>query len=419
MTNDIPGEPKDRPNESPWVVLATLYGKPLDFEDRDLIDRNRLAWNRYMASIIREDQKALLLRLGYPIEELTPFSTDELHPVQARFAERSHLFGSINPIPSEIDFSDITIDFFLAQRFFFPIGITFSGSTFSDLVAFAGAIFFETANFIGTTFSGPSVFTGASFRGVAVFKGATFSDLASFGDAIFLDRADFGGVTFNWVNFGGTIFDSIASFVNADMKAETKFNTVKFRGTPPVFFGAKLHEGTIWQNAQWPNPPINAEQASEFINAYEWMRLEMERLKKYEDELDFFALELQSRQVLLGFWRGLPVALYGFLCNYGRSYFRPLFILVASIIVGAIPFWAHFSGSAEATLANPAYLGDAIGFSFANTFGVLGIRKDLIDPEILKLLPGWLKVIATIQTGLGITLLFLFSLALRNRFRMK
>jgi hypothetical protein len=43
----------------------------------------------------------------------------------------------------------------------------------------------------------------------------------------------------------------------------------------------------------------------------------------------------------------------------------------------------------------------------------------LIAAELLQGLPGWLKVIATIQTILGILLLFLFGLGIRNRFRMR
>ena len=62
-----------------------------------------------------------------------------------------------------------------------------------------------------------------------------------------------------------------------------------------------------------------------FIDAYACLKLEMDRLKKHEDELDFFALELQSRRVLLGIWKGLPIAIYGFLSDCGRSYFRSRF----------------------------------------------------------------------------------------------
>jgi hypothetical protein len=135
----------------------------------------------------------------------------------------------------------------------------------------------------------------------------------------------------------------------------------------------------------------------------------MDRLKKHEDELDFFAREQQCRRLLQG-WRGLPIAIYGALCDYGRSYIRPILILLGTVLVGAILFWLHFG---QFTL-----VGDAIGLSFANTFSVLGLRN-LIALDTLQNIPWWLKVIASVQTGLGIVFLFLFSLGLRNRFRMR
>ena len=44
----------------------------------------------------------------------------------------------------------------------------------------------------------------------------------------------------------------------------------------------------------------------------------------------------------------------------------------------------------------------AIGLSLANTFGVLGFRKDFIDPNTLTALPGLLKVVSAAQTVAGI-----------------
>jgi hypothetical protein len=79
----------------------------------------------------------------------------------------------------------------------------------------------------------------------------------------------------------------------------------------------------------------------------------------------------------------------------------------------------HLGGFTLRPFAYTGHAREAIGLSFANTFGVLGIRKDLIDPEVIKALAGWLKVIASVQTGVGIVLLFLFGLGIRNRFRMK
>jgi hypothetical protein len=81
--------------------------------------------------------------------------------------------------------------------------------------------------------------------------------------------------------------------------------------------------------------------------------------------------------------------------------------------------WRWQWGMVSRNLHRAPHWGGALGLSFAKTFGFLGIRKDLIDPGLLQGLPGWLKVTATIQTILGIVLLFLFGLSIRNRFRMK
>jgi hypothetical protein len=58
--------------------------------------------------------------------------------------------------------------------------------------------------------------------------------------------------------------------------------------------------------------------------------------EKHEDELDFFAREKQSRRVLLGPWRGLPIWLYGVLSDYGRSYARPFLWLLVVAAIGAM-----------------------------------------------------------------------------------
>jgi hypothetical protein len=202
------------------------------------------------------------------------------------------------------------------------------------------------------------------------------------------------------------------------MKGRTSFKDVKF-SEPPQCFNAKLHEGTTWP-VHWPKPPKKDKDAARrFVAAYERLKQEMDRLRKHGEELDFFPLELQCRQVVLR-WKGLPIALYGLLCGHGRYYMRPLGILVVVVILGAVPIRAHFGGGwSLATFTEHPIGGGALGLSFANTFGFLGVRKDLIEPMLLQSLPGWLKVIATIQTILGIVLLFLFGLGVRNRFRMR
>jgi hypothetical protein len=135
----------------------------------------------------------------------------------------------------------------------------------------------------------------------------------------------------------------------------------------------------------------------------------MDRLKKHEDELEFFAREMQSRRVYLGPWRGLPFALYGLLSNYGRSYGRPLAGLLVVAAIGAGAFW-YFEAR--------DFWG-ALGLSAANTLNVFGFRKDFFDAATIEHLPPSLKILAAIQTILGAILLFLFGLGIRNKFRMK
>ena len=226
-----------------------------------------------------------------------------------------------------------------------------------------------------------------------------------------------------------------------------------FRSAPPRFFGAMLHEGTVWHRVTWPRQPRDPEAAERFVKAYERLKLEMGRLNKHDDALHFFVLELRSRRVMYGDWRpvselkilgriirvppleipektislwprtlfgrsfappsftmrartirlrrptpGVAIALYGRLSDFGRSYVRPLYYLLITVIAGVPLFWWHLSGFFQ-----------AVGLSFANTFGVLGFRKHLISPEVLPGLPGWLKAVAAAQTIAGIVLLFLFG----------
>jgi hypothetical protein len=514
MANQTSEKPKGEPDDNPWYLLATLYGRPRIGVDFDLKAKNRVAWNRYMARSIPEEVREQLIKEGrYSIEELTPFLPEELRAVEKFFAERSRSAagaGITNLNRDQIDFSGLAFDSLFLQGFIFPSPCLFSNATFSSVAHFAHTIFSDQANFEdvtfsqrtsfhGATFSERTSFHGATFSRLAEFTGTTFSLFARFGRATFSDGANFEGATFSsgvdfapttfsgWALFTGATFSgnvsfedvtfsgnasfaratfqSRASFVNAEMKSQTWFEAATFSSEPPLFFGAKLHEGTVWRDVDWPDPPSDAVKASEFVDAYERLKLEMDRLKKHEDELDFFACELRSRRVQCGDWKpirelrffgrtipiptleiprttikprchklfgrsftlpsltiraltielrrpasGLAIALYGFLCDFGRSYVRPLAILIATIVLGIFPFWAHFGLSK---------LGQASGLSLANTFGVLGIRKDFIEPNVIAGLPGVLKLVGGLQTIAGIVLIFFFSLALRNRFRMK
>jgi uncharacterized protein YjbI with pentapeptide repeats len=299
----------------------------------------------------------------------------------------------------------------------FTEGANFEGATFTEGVIFQDATFTDEAEFGGATFTHVAFFRGATFT-KASFRGATFTQWADFSGATFTHMADFEGATFTeGANFEGATFTDEADFVNAEMKAETFFRGASFASSPPRFFGAKLHEGTVWRDVIWPDPPKNPREAGGFVDAYERLKLEMDRLKKHGDELDFFARELQCRRVLQGTWGGFPIAVYGFLSDYGRSYTRPLALLLATIFIGVFFYAAHLVGFWTPLLSDLDHTGEAIGISFGATLSLL--VQHLVDFDSFLKLPVWLKTVAAIQTALGLVLLFLFGLGIRNRFRMK
>jgi uncharacterized protein YjbI with pentapeptide repeats len=330
--------------------------------------------------------------------------------------------------PDQCDFSDaifcgdasfVGATFFVGARFrratfsdralfgdaAFYCSTDFSGATFSELADFWGATFSgatdfgEKTDFACATFSGEARFQRANFVGWANFLGATFSDLVSFSGvsfplqgtrfrgATFSELAEFRGATFSGeADFEDATFRLEASFVNVEMKGPTFFRAAVFSSAPPRFFGAKLHEGTVWRDVIWPKRPKNAADAGGFVDAYERLKLEMNRLGKHEDELDFFARELQSRRIMLHRPTfGLAIALYGLLCDYGRSYVRPLLGLLFTTAAGAIPLYVYFNAYVHFSAAQ---FSRAIGVSLANTFGIFGFRKDFVSPELIDTLPG-------------------------------
>jgi hypothetical protein len=430
---------KKKAEDNPWYLLATLYGVP-DGEDHELRNKNRIAWNRYFAANLDDETRTKLIEeKRHPKEELTPFLQEELQEVATAFAKRCEASPAKNlALPA----TDAAIDFkyfeFEQHAFFtnylfsnksifqsaifssvarfvratFSSDADFIDATFSRVADFIEATFSRVAEFAGATFSGYASFNEATFSGCADFHGATCSSGAAFDDATFSSDADFNGVIFyHETRFRKATFGEISNFVNAEMKGETSFEGAVFKTEPPHFFGAKLHEGTVWRGIVWPKPK-NKDKAGSFVDAYERLKLEMDRLKKHEDELDFFALELQSRRVLqegVVKGSGLPIALYGLVSDYGRSYARPQYALFAVAAIGTLVL----------LLSSALKPWQSLGLSLANTFNVFGFRKDFFDPKLFENLPATLKILAAIQTILGTILLFLVGLGIRNKFRMK
>jgi hypothetical protein len=404
-------------NDNPWYCLATLHGeqagRPLNLE---LHAKNRRAWNRWIAGALSDEQRAELVKKGFPTQkgmELAPLSPEEKSAFFSAFAARTGRENGLPPEPAYgADFSHTHFDRKAVFDGFLFKALTpgsfgdanFSAATFSSDASFRSATFSGIANFGPATFSGEADFSAATFSGYAIFVSATFSGLAKFGAATFGDA-----------HFRSATFSGHVDFVDAKFAAFTTFADAGFETFVPDFRGATMHEATEWHGVSWPKPPRDKDAAQAQIYAYERLKQEMERLKKHEDEQQFFRRELRARRGLVP-WSGewLLNVIYEASSDYGLSINRPLLRL----------FWLFALGSSILT-ETPAFnnapmtIANAAKHSFANIFPFLPLKQDIIAVDKVAVLSPAAQIIAVAQSLLGPLLPFLLGLALRNRFRMK
>ena len=410
-----------------------------------------------MADTLTIEQRANLNTKYFDESELKPLSSTEKIEFLKDFANRAGNDDAAPPPPDkDVNFSyhkfDHTVIF---SRYLFPTYVSFNKSHFLADMLFSDALFDGYVAFTDTSFLRDTKFDHAEFFGAielnkARFLGpinfvmAKFHGDVGFDNAAFLSEADFRRAT----------FDRKTVFSGSEFTSRTMFAGVKFRRSVPDFRDAKLSEATEWHGVEWPPIPRNSFDAQQQIYAYERLKAEMERLKKHDDEQFFFAKELRVRRALLWFqWRGnkqpwpewydddgLPFAndendvhmdeklsaftekiqlafawllnfVYDILSCYGRSIERPIFWIFFIFLLGA--FVLAVMPSLDSGSLEPW---SAAAVSATNLFSLLPNKP---DTEITDHLSTLAKVVGDIQSVLGIVLLFLLGLALRNRFRMR
>jgi hypothetical protein len=318
------------------------------------------------------------------------------------------------------------------ERTAFSNSASFNEATFSGKVDFKEAAFSNDAYFYKTAFSGDAHFDKAAFSSGGYFKEAAFSEDAHFyktrfsGDANF-DKAVFSGK----VDFKEAVFSREADFQACEFRSSTSFAFTEFLSQVPDFRDAKLREATKWYLVQWPHAPTGWLEAQKHVSAYERLKAEMERLKKHEDEQFFFAKELRARRALLWFnarsgsggfgarataaFEWLLNATYAAFSGYGQSVGKPICWLIAAFGLGAYAL-------ATSSFISPCPVdpGQAALLSAINLLPFLPYKAEkIVDKDIIDCLEPSAGVIGDLQSLLGVLLLFLLGLALRNRFRMK
>jgi hypothetical protein len=387
-------------NQNPWYLMATLYGEqPRDRPDEALAEKNRRAWNYWVAlsdCLPKQKRLELFPKATRAAEFL---GTEDLRGPGLEKKLRDRAQSAIENLPE------------------FKSSIDLTNLAFAQLVDFSGYIFPVDVSFENSRFQAQAYFNKATFAGKAYFAKTRFDR-----DAIF-----YGAKFFRYSEFLNVVFAKGADFQGAEFQSHTKFTGSNFKDSPPDLRDAVLRQATEWHDINWPPPPKSCTEARSHVHAYECLKLEMQRLGKHEEEQDFFAKELRARRALLLFLtheenRSVSERLralfraglnwsYATFSGYGLSVSKPLFWLVMLVVGGAVGYL-----QTAALDDGPMDLRDAFELSATNLISFLPYRPDKLVSAHLSTSAKWM---GNAQAFLGLVLLFLLGLALRNRFRMK
>ena len=318
----------------------------------------------------------------------------------------------------------------------------------------------KAASFRGSSFHGQANFFSAEFGAGANFGGVAFNSPVDFSSTKFISKCmkiDFIGSDFHGVSFSSAEFNCVVEFFSCTFHGKVdftkvifncpvRFETARFVGYEnqpmmghenlesgvPAFYDATFRQDTRFPLAYSHWPGITRENATDAKEAYAALRLAMEDLKKVEDAQFFARQELRCKARSEDWFTGRLLAAYGVFSDFGHSVGRPLLWLVGFGILFAFAYAAAFlpSGliSGEQTYGaavQSCLAGDGcmpfcrgLGLSAVSSSPFLG-GKVLYFGRALVEGPIWLGVLTGIQTTIAIVLLFLFGLALRNRFRLR
>lgn len=298
----------------------------------------------------------------------------------------------------------------------FSHAVSFESARFSFRVSFSAVAFPDRTSFHSTSF-GKAHFESAVFSGTAGFHYAKFSGDAHFDSTSFSKYAQFESAVFSGnAHFERALFSKSINFLNCKFFSRTRFEGAVFETEPPDFRGALLHEATEFHNVKWPKIPRDKEVAQWHVYRYERLKLEMDRLKKHEDEQAFFVREFRSRRQLYPWYSpiwALSIG-YDFFGGFGLSVIKPLAGLVLLWAISTM-FFALHSGTTGRIFS----WREAANFSFASGFSFLSMSRRFFNETYLGQMSEFQQAMSIFDAIVAGVLLFLFILAVRNKFRMK
>lgn len=338
------------------------------------------------------------------------------------------------------------------ERAHFHDDASFADTVFEDFALFKGAIFACTVflysahflaggSFINTTFGGDVYFSPppdeadrsgpCHFPGVMIFRRTVFEGAVTFENATFDYESDFVAIQAKSLfSLAGVTFNGIPDFSQADFKQAPQLDQARF------FKGTRMptREHSLDRLARSRG---SDDEKMELPARYRALKRLAIQSHDFARELDFHAEELMARRGLIDhpFGRGMGSYWFGVVyqvsSDFGRSLYRPLACWLIMLVLSAGAYFAARLVQPDrcSPLESAAYLGLRKGLSIVNAetseklkqaYGCLyGYEaSSLGGTATVARVPYVVETVTTAQVLLSAVFLFLFGLALRNRFRI-
>lgn len=304
---------------------------------------------------------------------------------------------------------------------FHCVSADFTGAVFKNKVEFLGGHIrdgiFNKAEFNGYTgFVGVDLlncaFVEAQFLMPSSFVNTLFSIFADFEKTVFMSDVTFeGDKPFCEMSFSGTNFLGNVRFDNRPFANAVTFSHATFTYAP------SFHNCVFHQDMEFPDMGFfKGRDGEKAARAYRTLRLAMEEQRATREQNIFFALEQISyrNSSASRFDEKFMSILYQALANYGLSISRPLGWFIGILLVSS-EIYRRYLGFDKETWYTGYVHGLGFGIQqYVKPFSVWMANNTLHNWESLNPI---VTIIASVQSLMGITLIALFLLTLRWKFR--
>lgn len=395
-----------------------------------LYEQGKDAWNKWAQGMLAEKKRmektGEWFEEGYSINSSIEKTANWLKAAQADLANYT--------FDQEVDFSGFIFPCdAIFTKTLFKKSAKFISTTFYKDVRFSMVVFKRDVEFTNACFHEISWFIGTRFEKMAIFTFAKFHISTEFIEAYFGENTEFGGVVFRGeTTFESTYFNGSTGFHKSIFVGETDFKAIT---TNSIFSlqQANFHQLPDFRQAHFREAPdldnitIHTPASIDPDIAAQYRALKKLAIQghDHEQELNFFAGELEAKGSFIG-------KLYRWFSDYGRSLSSPFLGWIVTMLYATMGYHSlslsnEGSSNKIFQLETCSKTLDAFELALRKGLLALGWEKSSRLDQIYSCLYGKAEPAVSfavsmgglVQTVLSAVFIFLFLLALRNRFRIK